>query len=63
MEITSKNNSLILNICFAYDSDYEIQQSIKHNHKDIKSHLMIQDFPDLLVRTSGELRLSNFLTF
>lgn len=69
-DITKKNNKLKLNICFAYNSDFEIERTfeqvknLKHiDYRQIKQNLLISDFPDILIRTSNEKRLSNFLTF
>ncbi len=69
----------ILNICFNYGSHSEIVQAIKKIHKDLEDnkikekdlnedmvyHYMFQDLEpiDFLIRTSGELRLSNFMLY
>ena len=74
MEITKKNNRCIFSIAFNYGSRDEIIRTIKKMFnsgydlneltEDIFSKNLdtndIKD-PDLLIRTSGELRLSNFL--
>ena len=67
-EKTSLNNKLILNICLDYGSKEELMHAI-HNledHKgstfnDLRSNFYIKNDVDLLIRTSGEKRLSNFL--
>ncbi len=69
----------ILNICFNYGSHFEIVEAIKKIHNDIEDkkitvddvnedliyHYMFQDLDpmDFLIRTSGELRLSNFMLY
>uniref|UniRef100_A0A1A9WHP7 Alkyl transferase n=1 Tax=Glossina brevipalpis TaxID=37001 RepID=A0A1A9WHP7_9MUSC len=74
---TQKNNKLFLNVAFAYTSRDEITQAIEtvitqEDHvleeSDINEHLLEQCLytrfstpPDLLVRTSGESRISDFL--
>ena len=72
-EATSKNTGNILNICINYGGRSEIIDACKRivregiNEKDIDEDLisryMYQDLPplDLMIRTSGELRLSNFM--
>uniref|UniRef100_A0A1A9VB01 Alkyl transferase n=1 Tax=Glossina austeni TaxID=7395 RepID=A0A1A9VB01_GLOAU len=74
---TEKNNSLFLNFAFAYTSRDEITEAIEailkqEDHvleeQDINEHLLEQCLytklstpPDLLFRTSGESRISDFL--
>ena len=73
-EILTKDcNSGILNICVNYGGQAEIVDAVKNivsdgiDVEDINEELfnkyLYQDLPpvDLLIRTSGELRLSNFL--
>jgi len=73
---TSQNDGLILNFALNYGSRAEIIQAIQEVVKDVKSnkvdeideelfssYLMSASLPepDLLIRTSGEMRLSNFM--
>ncbi len=72
-EKTKNNTKGIFNICLNYGGHYEIVDAIKRlnvDHvdfntltPDIFSHYLYQDLPaiDLLIRTSGEYRLSNFM--
>ncbi len=68
----AKNNGLILNLALNYGSRQEladafnrmIAQGVKEaTEKDIQRFLYAPDLPDpdLVIRTSGEMRLSNFL--
>jgi undecaprenyl diphosphate synthase len=74
IEITSKNTGLILNLCINYSGRAELIDAVKalvqagHSADEItpellSSHLYTSDLPepDLLIRTSGEVRISNFL--
>jgi undecaprenyl diphosphate synthase len=74
IELTKNNDKLILNIAFNYGGRAEIihavQEIVRDGHtpeeitEELISHyLYTGDLPDpdLIVRTSGELRLSNFL--
>ncbi len=76
IEIKSNlNNKLILNIAFNYGTDKEIISIIKkilkknlNNENDINTNLIREEMylsgmpdPDILIRTGGYQRLSNFL--
>ncbi|XP_055375278.1 dehydrodolichyl diphosphate synthase complex subunit DHDDS [Condylostylus longicornis] len=76
MLITEQNDKLFLNIAFAYTSHNEITTSIQEvieDHGDLKKedineyliskclYMNSSPDPDLLIRTSGESRISDFL--
>ena len=77
MKESEKNTGLNLNICMNYGSQREITLAANAYAKDVlegkaklgideegfEKYLMTKDFPpvDLLIRTSGELRISNYL--
>lgn len=64
-EITKNHKGLILNVCLDYGSYDEIVTAIKKakevSIEGITNELMIKEPVDLLIRTSGEQRVSNFL--
>lgn len=74
MEITAKNTTTHLLVCIAYTSTDEIAHAVeecylscgKNGDVDLldiekKIYMSIAPEPDILIRTSGETRLSNFL--
>jgi len=74
IDVTKNNDRLILNIAFNYGGRDEIVQAIQRMMKDgvppekvtdelVNQYLYTKGVPDpdLIIRTSGELRVSNFL--
>ena len=74
IELTKNNDTLILNIAFNYGGRNEILRAVKQLIKDGQNpenldeetfgkYLYTADCPDpdLIIRTSGEFRISNFL--
>jgi undecaprenyl diphosphate synthase len=74
VEETEGNNKMVLNFCINYGSRQEIVSSVndwldtrkkkeKLTVKKLEKYLFTSDLPDidLMIRTSGEFRLSNFL--
>jgi len=72
--LTSKNTGLLLNAALSYSGKDEILRAVKHILKDrlkpediseevFEGYLYTKGLPspDLIIRTSGEIRLSNFL--
>jgi len=73
-EKTSKNNTLTVNFAIAYGGRQELVHAIKNIIKNkipedkiteetIKQNLYMEDEPDLIIRTGGVIRTSNFLPF
>lgn len=74
LELTRDNERLILNVAFNYGGRAEIIHAVRHmladglkpedlNEQIFSSYLFTSGLPDpdLVIRTSGELRVSNFL--
>ena len=74
LELTKDNSRLILNVAFNYGGRGEIVRAVRriveegipaeNNNEDLINHYLYtcgQPDPDLIIRTSGELRVSNFL--
>lgn len=69
---TENNNNFIVNFCIAYGGRQEIIEALKKiiknkinpediNEEIIKQNLYMPDEPDIIIRTGGEKRTSNFL--
>lgn len=74
IDLTKNNDRLILNVAFNYGGRDEIIQAVKNMmHDNVKPDEVTEDLlsrymytggspdPDLIIRTSGEFRTSNFL--
>ena len=69
-EDTADNGKYTLNLMLAYGGRREILEAVKKavergmrkiDEKSFASLLSLQDSPDLIIRTSGEMRMSGFL--
>jgi len=70
-QVTAHNNRLVLNVCFNYGGRWDIAQAaarlaeqgepITPQNLDRALALAHVPDPDLLIRTGGEMRISNFL--
>jgi tritrans,polycis-undecaprenyl-diphosphate synthase [geranylgeranyl-diphosphate specific] len=69
---TKNNNKFVVNFAIAYGGKQEIIELIKKiikkkispekiDEKIIKENLYLKDEPDIIIRTGGEVRTSNFL--
>lgn len=74
MQKTAKYQKRFLNLLIAYGGQFEIKEVIKNiakkiikvgrisvTEKDIEANLLVKTPADLIIRTGGETRLSNFL--
>ena len=74
LELTAKNKTMTLTIAFNYGGRAEIVDAVRQliadrtpadrvDERAIRRHLYVPDMPDpdLVIRTSGEYRISNFL--
>lgn len=74
VELTRNNTRIGLNVCFNYGGRAELVDAVRQiiadgyqpdmiNEELISSYLYTRDLPDpdLLIRTAGEMRVSNFL--
>ncbi|MDR0204784.1 MAG: di-trans,poly-cis-decaprenylcistransferase [Delftia acidovorans] len=70
-QVTAHNNRLVLNVCFNYGGRWDIAQAaarLAEQGEPITPHSLDRALalahvpdPDLLIRTGGEMRISNFL--
>ena len=78
MEKTKDNNNLIINFAMAYGGQEEVIDAVKKiseqvkngnfdinkiNEESFKDFLYMKDSPELIIRTGGEKRTSNFLPY
>ncbi len=74
VELTSENSGLVLNICFSYGGRDDIVMAARRLiEAEVPAHEVTEDLfglslstagmpdPDLMIRTAGEQRISNFL--
>ena len=76
LDTTRHNNRLVLSVCFNYGGRDDIVRAVRDlvaagaqpediTEEAISRHLYTRDIPDpdLIIRTAGEMRLSNFLVW
>jgi len=74
IELTKNNSRIVVNVAFDYGGRYEIIDAVKRIRLDnispeniteqlFNKYLYTKDtpYPDLIIRTAGEMRISNFL--
>ena len=74
VDLTSTNDGMVLGIAFDYGGRFDVVQAIQHMMKDgVKPDQVTEEMvskylftssvpdPDLVIRTGGEFRISNFL--
>ena len=70
-EETGENNKFLFNFCMAYGGRQEIVQACRNivenkeevSEENLRKNLWLEDEPELIIRTGGEIRTSNFLMF
>ena len=68
---TDRNENFRFNFCMAYGGRQEIVQACRKiaenkeeiSEENLSKNLWLVDEPDLIIRTGGEIRTSNFLMF
>jgi len=71
MELTKDNGPFTINMCLAYSGRVELvdaftkmkEEGVEITQDSIKDYLYIPQDPEIIIRTGGEKRLSNFLTY